>query len=78
VFSAVFSGGGVRGGQVIGASDAMGGSPATRGYSPDDLGATVYQILGIDPGSEFVDREGRPQTLSTGQVIEPLFTGASV
>jgi len=78
VFSTVFSGAGVRGGQVIGASDPMGGSPSTHGFTPDDLGATVYHLLGLDPGSEFVDREGRPQRLSTGQVIEPLFTGAGL
>jgi len=76
VFSSVFSGAGVRGGQVIGASDPLGGSPATQGHTPDDLGATVYHLLGIDPASEFIDREGRPQRLNAGQVIEPLFTGA--
>lgn len=78
VFSSVFSGAGVRGGQVIGASDPMGGVPATHGFAPDDLGATVYRTLGLDPASEFIDREGRPQRLSQGEVIEQLFTGASV
>ncbi|HEU4754124.1 MAG TPA: DUF1501 domain-containing protein, partial [Armatimonadota bacterium] len=77
VFSTVLSGAGVRGGQVIGASDAMGGAPAGQGYTPDDLGATIYERLGIDPGSEFLDREGRPQRLNTGQVIRPLFTGSA-
>ena len=46
-----------------------------HGYTPDDLGATVYHLLGLDPAAEFVDREGRPQRLNSGQVIEPLFTG---
>ena len=78
VFSAVFTGAGVRGGQVIGASDPLGGSPATHGFTPDDLGATVYHLLGLDPAAEFLDQEGRPQRLNTGQVIEPLFTGAAV
>lgn len=77
VFSAAFAGAGVRGGQVIGASDAQGGSPATHGFTPDDLGATVYHLLGIDPASTFTDPEGRPQRLNTGQVIEQLFTGAA-
>jgi len=76
VFSAVFSGAGVRGGQVIGASDAQGGSPATQAYTPDDLGATVYQALGIRADAHFVDQEGRPQRLNTGQPIEPLFAGS--
>ncbi|MFN3648280.1 MAG: DUF1501 domain-containing protein [Armatimonadota bacterium] len=77
-FTAVFSGAGVRGGQVIGATDAQGGSPATHAFTPDDLGATVYQALGIDPAAEFLDREGRPQRLNTGQVMEPLYTGRTV
>jgi hypothetical protein len=76
VFSAAFAGAGIRGGQVIGASDAQGGAPATQGYTPDDLGATVYHLLGINPEAEFMDTEGRPQRLSLGKPIEPLFTGA--
>jgi hypothetical protein len=75
VFSAVFAGAGVRGGQVIGASDPLGGSPASEGYTPDDLGATVYHLLGIDPAATFMDQEGRPQRLNAGQPIEPLFSG---
>jgi len=78
VFSAVFSGGGVRGGQVIGASDAEGGAPATKGYAPDDLAATVYHALGINPESEFMDQEGRPQRLNSGEVIQPLYTASGV
>jgi len=78
VFSAVFSGAGVHGGQVIGASDATGAFPATHAFSPDDLGATVYQALGLDPASEFIDREGRPQQLNTGHAIEQLYTGTGV
>jgi hypothetical protein len=75
VFSAVFSGGGVRGGQVIGASDAHGGYPATNGFTANDLGATVYHALGIAPTTEVVDRLGRPLQLNHGEVITPLFTG---
>src|SRR5262249_43265885 len=44
----VFAGAGVRGGQVIGRSDRIGAYPATTPYSPDDVGATVYHVLGID------------------------------
>jgi hypothetical protein len=73
VFSAVFAGAGVRGGQVIGASDAQAAWPATRGWYPADLGATVYSALGIDPGSQIVDRLGRPHRLNAGEVISPLY-----
>lgn len=73
VFSAVFAGGGVRGGQVIGASDAQAAWPATRGWYPADLGATVYSALGIEPGSQIVDRLGRPHRLNAGEIIGPLY-----
>jgi len=78
VFSAVFSGAGVRGGQVIGASDATGGSPAGHAFSPDDLGATVYHALGIDPAAEFMDQQGRPVRLNQGEVMRSLYTGEAV
>ncbi|MCY2965304.1 MAG: DUF1501 domain-containing protein [Planctomycetota bacterium] len=75
-FFSWFAGGGVQGGQVIGASDNIAAYPATRPYRPSDLGATVYDALGIDPGSEIRDRVNRPMRLNDGEVIEPLFSGA--
>lgn len=72
----LFAGAGVRGGQVIGKSDGTGAFPVTTPYSPDDLGATVYHVLGIDPGTELRDRLGRPVTLNRGHVMHPLFDGA--
>jgi uncharacterized protein (DUF1501 family) len=76
-FTGLFAGAGVRGSQVIGRSDATGAYPATTPYSPDDLGATVYHVLGVDPETEVRDRLGRPVQLNRGQVIQPLFTGAA-
>jgi uncharacterized protein (DUF1501 family) len=49
VWSAALAGGGVRGGQTIGASDAQGGAPAERAVAPGELVATMYHSLGIDP-----------------------------
>ncbi|MBX9622394.1 MAG: DUF1501 domain-containing protein [Gemmataceae bacterium] len=74
-FSGLFAGGGVRGGQVIGRSDKTGGYPTTTPYSPDDLGATVYHVLGVDHESEVRDRLDRPVQLNRGRVITPLFGG---
>jgi uncharacterized protein (DUF1501 family) len=76
-FSALFAGAGVRGGQIIGRSDRIGAFPTTTPYSPDDLGATVYHLLGIDPATEIQDRQGRPVVLNRGEVMRALFTGAS-
>jgi uncharacterized protein (DUF1501 family) len=73
VFSAVFAGAGVVGGQVVGASDAQAAYPMTRGWYPADLGATVYTALGIDPTSQIIDRLGRPHQLNAGEVIAPLY-----
>lgn len=78
VFSAVFAGAGVRGGQVIGKSDKIAAYPATRGYYPSDLGATIYQALGIHPESEVRDMLGRPLQLNRGEVMSALYTASAV
>ena len=74
-FSGLFFGGGVRGGQIIGRSDAIAAYPSTAPYSPDDLGATVYRALGIPPDAEVRDRLDRPVPLCQGTPIAPLFHG---
>ena len=76
VFSAVVIGGGIQGGQVIGASDKMASDPVTRAYYPADMGATIYSALGIDPSSQVVDRLRRPHQLNKGEVIAPLYGAA--
>jgi hypothetical protein len=76
-FSALFAGGGVRGGQVLGRSDRIGAFPASTPYSPDDIGATVYHVLGIDTAAEVRDRQGRPVRLNRGEVMQALFSGAA-
>jgi uncharacterized protein (DUF1501 family) len=74
-FFGFFAGAGVRGGQVIGRSDKIGAYPATTPHAPDDVGATVYHVLGVDPEAEVRDRQNRPVQLNRGKVIEALFTG---
>jgi hypothetical protein len=78
VYSTVFAGGGVRGGQTIGRSDKTAAAPITRSYRPEDLGATIYRALGLAPSTEITDPLGRPLPLNRGEVIEPLFSGAAV
>ena len=46
-------GGGIRGGRVYGASDRIGGYPADRPLRPQDLAATIFHLLGIDPHGFF-------------------------
>lgn len=78
VFPAVFAGGGVVGGQVIGKSDRLGAYAVSRTFGPPDLAATVYHALGVDPATELRDRLGRPLRLCAGEVMTPLYTTAAV
>jgi hypothetical protein len=67
------TGGGVRGGTVLGASDRLGAYPKTRPFGPADLAATILATLGLEPHMIFPDRLGRPFAACEGRVIEELF-----
>jgi len=77
-YTATFIGGGVQPGQVIGKSDRLGGRPTTKAFHPNDLGATVYSLLGIDPHTAIADRFDRPIQLNTGTPMSELFDGSAV
>ncbi|HVS39738.1 MAG TPA: DUF1501 domain-containing protein, partial [Gemmataceae bacterium] len=68
----MLAGGGVRGGQVYGASDRTAAYPSTNPVSPADVAATIYHCLGVEPRSQVADREGRPLMVSTGKPILAL------
>jgi hypothetical protein len=69
----VLAGGGLKMGQVIGESDKRGGAPKSRPVSPQDLMATIFHVLGIDPQVQFVHPSGRPTyMIEEGKVIEEL------
>jgi len=72
-YSALLAGGGVRGGQVYGASDAHAAYPADKPVRPEDLLATMYHTLGIPVGAEIHDRENRPHPVTTGAPVTALF-----
>ncbi len=58
---ALFTGGGFRTGQVIGMTDARGERPVNKGYTPQNVFATLYHSLGIDPDlSTYRHPSGRP------------------
>jgi uncharacterized protein (DUF1501 family) len=72
-YSMALAGGGLRGGQVIGASDATGAYPASRPVTPADVHATVLAALGYDPkNATFTSSDGRPLALSEGEPIREL------
>ncbi len=63
VYSVLLGGGGLRGGQVVGASSARGDAPRDRPLRPEDVLATVYHVLGIDPRQRVRDERGRLRPL---------------
>lgn len=69
-------GGGIRGGNVVGASNERAEKPATAPHGPEDLAATIYHVLGIDPKTVFHTPERRPVPIvpGDGHVITDLFT----
>jgi len=71
--SIVLAGGGVRGGQVLGSSDAQGAFPVDNPVSPADVIATVHHAMGLPADAEVIDRENRPHRVSEGRAIAPLF-----
>jgi hypothetical protein len=74
VFSAALAGGPVKGGRVIGESDAKGAFPKTNPKPPQDVLATLYQHLGINTEAQYVNGSGRPiSVLPFGKPIEELF-----
>jgi uncharacterized protein (DUF1501 family) len=72
-FSVLFSGGGLRVGQVVGATDTHAAYPTSDPFTPGDVLATMYTFLGINPAREFHDRSGRPlRILPEGKPIAAL------
>jgi hypothetical protein len=73
VFSAALAGGPVKGGRVVGESDAKGAFPGTNPKTPQDVLATVYHHLGIDTQQQYVNGSGRPiSVLPEGEPIDEL------
>ncbi|MBM3839685.1 MAG: DUF1501 domain-containing protein [Verrucomicrobia bacterium] len=67
------AGGGVKGGQVIGATNAYGEVPVDRPVSPPDLASTILKLLGVDPEKEYRAPNGRPlKILNEGGFISGL------
>jgi hypothetical protein len=71
-YTALLAGGGVKRGYVHGASDKTGSYPAEDPVKPDDLAATIFYALGIDPHTELRTADGRPVAASDGKVQMPV------
>ena len=73
VYSTVLAGGGVRGGQVVGRSDAQGGLPAQNPVHVSDFIATIYHALGFGSDTRVTDPIGRPHYVVQGKPVLDLF-----
>lgn len=71
-FSVVMAGGGIRGGQAYGASDKIAAYPVANPVTPEEMMATMYTCLGVDPHTLIYDRQNRPFHLANAQAIAAL------
>jgi hypothetical protein len=72
-YTVLMAGGGIKGGAIYGASDKIGAFPSLDAVSPDDIAATMYWALGIDPQAEFYDTLKRPLPIAAGKPITAIF-----
>jgi hypothetical protein len=73
-YSVVLAGGGVRGGQVLGASDRTAAFPSINPVGPGDIAATIFHCLGIDPRTHVTDQQGRPLVIGNGNPIQAVLS----
>jgi uncharacterized protein (DUF1501 family) len=69
----LLGGGGIKGGRIVGSTNAKGEVPKDRPIEPCDIHATIYHALGIDPSIHFLNHAGRPvPAIDRGEVIAEL------
>lgn len=74
LFPAVLAGGGIRRGGLFGESDKHAEYATSIPIGPEDLAATIYHLLGIDPELRLPDSQGRPAPINEGgRVLHELF-----
>ena len=71
-YTALMAGGGVPPGAIYGASDRVAAYPVRDPVTPEDIAATIYLLLGIDPETRILDQFKRPHSVAVGQPIVPL------
>lgn len=72
-FTVALGGGGVQGGRIVGKSDARAEKPDGNPYGPEDLSATMFRLMGLNPDEEFYTPEGRPVKIANnGRVMTEL------
>ena len=74
-YTVMMAGGGIPGGAIHGASDRFAAHPSRDPVTPEDVAATIYQAMGLDPDALIHDALGRPHALSTGTPIRAFLGG---
>jgi uncharacterized protein (DUF1501 family) len=72
-FTALVAGGGMKRGFVYGKSDATGSAPIEKPVHPNDLLATIYHALGIEPATMVMNHLNQPRELVQGLPVTELF-----
>jgi hypothetical protein len=73
VFSVVLAGGGIKRGSIYGSSDSTGGEPNTDAMNVEDLSATIYNQIGINPNKRLVAPGNRPiDIVRGGKVVKEI------
>jgi hypothetical protein len=72
-YSVMMAGGGLKRGQVVGATNRFAEHPVEDAHTAEDILATIYHVMGVNPHQEFMDRVNRPiPILSDGEAIKAL------
>jgi uncharacterized protein (DUF1501 family) len=71
-YTVLFAGASVKAGTIYGSSDRTAAYPRENPVGPEDIAATIYEALGIDPATEIHDTQNKPYTLCTGKPIGAL------
>jgi hypothetical protein len=74
-YTVLFAGAGVPGGFVYGSSDKHAAYPSREPVTPEDIAATIYAAMGVDPASEIRDVQGKPYVVSPGRVLRSVISG---
>jgi uncharacterized protein (DUF1501 family) len=73
-FSGIMAGGAIRPGMVYGTSDSKAASPNRDPVSMEDLAATLFAGMGIDPDSTVYTRDNRPMPVTHGKAVQGLLS----
>ena len=71
-YTVMMAGGGVPAGAWVGASDRFAAYPAETPVTPQDIAATIYHLMGLDPETILKDNQDRPFPLATGEPIRAI------